>query len=187
MADPSESPVQLVIAALPLAWSAPYDEVLVDLARTWDGAYRRLSPGCRLAVCVEDPVKGGARPGWTLPVHADVIRQVQVLGATYLGGIIWKKSVDHYGYILLFKKPGKGPRPTPESKERSRLTREQRSGWFRGIWDVFAEGAELPKEIPDRLIRMFTYYGEAVLAVFPDAAPVPMAAEAAGRHAVVLR
>lgn len=110
-----------------------------------------------------------------------------------MGSTYWPRDGQityEHEHILIFKKPGKGPRPTPEAKELSRLTKEQRSRWFRGVWDDVRpttkadHPAAFPLEIPDRLIRMYSFWGETVLDPFLGSGTTAAAANAAGRNCV---
>ena len=92
-------------------------------------------------------------------------------------------------YIILFRKLGDWPRPSEESKTRSRLTKEQRSEWFRGVWDVSparqkSHAAMFPIEIPRRLMLMYSFHGETVLDPFLGSGTTVLAAEMTGRRCV---
>jgi DNA modification methylase len=93
--------------------------------------------------------------------------------------------------VILFRKQGKPPGPpSPEAKEASRLTKEQRSAWFRGVWDdIFptrqeAHQAMFPVELPRRLIRMYSFAGETVLDPFLGSGTTALAAAETGRNSV---
>ena len=80
--------------------------------------------------------------------------------------------------------------PPPEAKEQSRLTKEQRSRWFRGIWDDIhpvqrgEHEAAFPVELPRRLIRMYTFWGETVLDPFLGSGTTAQAAADEGRNSI---
>lgn len=190
-----------------------YLDYLRDLELVWMECVRALEPGCKIAINIGDQFLRATKdtPYQVLPIHSDTI---QCLGqeTIHLGSIIWRKITTtktsgggswmgsiyyprdgyvtfEHEYILLFKKPGKAQRPNPESKELSRLTKEQRSEWFRGIWNippVRQEGhvAMFPVELPERLIRMFTFHGETVLDPFVGSGTTMEAAEKSGRHSI---
>ena len=89
-------------------------------------------------------------------------------------------------FILLFRKAGKARRPPAESREKSRLSKIQRSEWFRGIWEIHParqddHPAMFPLELPERLIRMFSYFGETVIDPFVGSGTTLEAARKAGR------
>ncbi len=126
-------------------------------------------------------------------------------GGALMGSMYYPKDghvTYEHEYIILFRKPGKWPRPTPEQQELSRLTKEQRSEWFRGIWRIAPErqgvrsqesgatgaasnhGAIFPVEVPRRLIRMYSFSGETVLDPFLGTGTTSLAAEIEGRNSV---
>lgn len=86
-----------------------------------------------------------------------------------------------YEFILLFKKPGIAPKPTPAQKEASALTREEWNEYFNGHW-YFAGAkqtehlAMFPLELPTRLIKMFSFEGERVLDPFLGSGTTSLAA-----------
>jgi site-specific DNA-methyltransferase (adenine-specific) len=94
-------------------------------------------------------------------------------------------------YIILFRRQGKWSKPTPEQQEKSRLTKEQRSEWFRGVWKISPErqtnaghGAVFPVEVPRRLLCMYSFWGETVLDPFLGSGTTSLAAELEGRNSV---
>jgi site-specific DNA-methyltransferase (adenine-specific) len=148
-----------------------------------------------------------------LPIPADTIRGAIALGFDFMGSIIWQKVTTtkttggcslmgsmyyprdghvtyEHEFILLFRKPGKWPGPADASaKERSRLTLEERSLWFRGTWRIAPERqkghvAMFPVELPERLIRMYTFSGETVLDPFLGSGTTTLAAMRAGRRSI---
>jgi len=189
-----------------------YDEYLQRLNEVWKGCARVLEPGCKIAINVGDQFLRARDHGTyrIQPIHADIIHQFSKMkGFIYLGGIIWKKvtttnttggcswmgSIYHprdgyvtfeHEFILLFKKAGKAKRPPLEIREKSKLTKKQRSEWFRGVWGLTPSRqkdhpATFPVELPERLIRMFTFSGETVLDPFVGSGTTLVAAENAGR------
>jgi site-specific DNA-methyltransferase (adenine-specific) len=94
-------------------------------------------------------------------------------------------------YILLFRKQGEWQAPTdPEAKERSKLAKEERQAWFRGVWEDIPPGrqdshiAMFPVELPRRLIRMYSFWGETVLDPFMGSGTTALAASLEGRDSV---
>ncbi len=134
-------------------------------------------------------------------------------GFDFMGGIIWNKistsnpsggcsmmgsiyypkdghiSYEHE-YILVFRKQGKWEKPSQENKEKSKLTKKERREWFRGIWtDVAPERqkkhqAMFPVELPLRIIKMYSFYGETVLDPFLGSGTTTLAANMMGRNSI---
>ena len=91
-----------------------------------------------------------------------------------------------YEHILLFKKQGKAPRPSPGQKEHSRLSTEEWNEYFYGHWAFPGARQEdhiavFPPELPRRLIRMFTFEGETVLDPFLGSGTTMSVARELGR------
>lgn len=185
-----------------------YNEYLEDLNKIWAESGRVLSPGCKLVINVGDQflrAKDNNGKYEIIPIHKDIIEGCQRTGFTFLGNIIWKKisttnttggcswmgsiyyprdgyiTYEHE-YIMIFKKSGRAPKPSLEMKEASRLSKECRSKWFRGIWDDIAPVkqkahiAMFPPELPERIIRMFSFAGETVLDPFAGSGTTMQAA-----------
>ncbi len=192
-----------------------YERYLERLMEVWNGVDHVLEPGCKVAVNVGDQFLRARDHGVyrVAPIHAEIIKQFQSFrGFIYLGGIIWRKITNtnttggcswmgsiyyprdgyvtyEHEFILLFKKQGKAQRPAKAAKEQSRLTKQQRSEWFRGVWDIPParqddHPAMFPVELPERLIRMFTYVGETVVDPFVGSGTTLEAAHRAGRHGI---
>ncbi|HEY3398565.1 MAG TPA: site-specific DNA-methyltransferase [Armatimonadota bacterium] len=198
-----------------IGYEQPYAEYLGDLRQVLAECLRVLQPGCRAAVNLGDQYLRATEHGRyrVQPIPADLTVAGRELGFDFMGQILWRKisttqtsgggawmgstyyprdgqiTYEHE-YILLFRKPGRGPRPTLEQKERSRLTKEERSAWFRGVWDDLPptrqEGhvAMFPLELPRRIIRMYSFWGETVLDPFAGSGTTLAAAEQEGRQGV---
>jgi site-specific DNA-methyltransferase (adenine-specific) len=198
-----------------IGFAQPYEEYLGDLREVLGECFRVLAPGCRAAVNIGDQyLRAGAQGRYRVqPIPADLIGIGQDLGYDFMGQIIWRKvSTTHtsgggqwmgstywprdgqityeHEYILLLRKPGTGPRPSAEQKERSRLGKEERSRWFRGVWDDLPPArqqehvAMFPLELPRRLILMYSFWGETVLDPFAGSGTTLAAAQATGRDGV---
>ena len=168
-----------------------YDEYVASLGQVLAKCQRVLLPGCRAAINIGDQYLRATEHGRyrVLPIPADISRLGIELGMDFMGSIIWRKisttkttgggcwmgstyypgdghvTYEHE-YIVLLRKMGKRPVVKDEkARECSRLSKEERSSWFRGIWDdVFPERpighvAMFPVELPRRLIKMYTYVG----------------------------
>ncbi len=191
-----------------------YEEYLQDLGRVLSECHRVLHPGCRAAINIGDQYLRATEHGRyrVQPIPADIIRMGREIGFDFMGNIIWEKisttrtsgggvwmgSTYHprdghvtyeHEYIILLRKRGIGPRPTPQQKRRSRLTKRQRSEWFRGVWHMLPERQEghlamFPLELPRRLIKMYSFWGETVLDPFLGSGTTALAAELEGRNSI---
>ena len=119
-----------------------------------------LHPGCRMAVNIGDQYLRASEHGRysVQPIPADLSVLGRRIGFDFLGNLIWRKlSTTHtsgggqwmgstyyprnghityeHEYIVVLRKRGTAPRPSKRAREKSRLTKQQRSAWFRGVWD----------------------------------------------------
>lgn len=168
---------------------------LQDLYLVWKECYRALKPGTRLCINIGDQFLRSIIYGRykIAPLHSEFISQCEKLGFDYMGSIIWQKKTTmnttggaavmgsypfppnglievDYEFILLFKKPGK-KEVSKETKEKSRLTKEEWKEYFTGHWVFGGERqvdheAMFPQELPKRLIKMFSFAGDVVLDPF---------------------
>lgn len=171
-------------------------EYLKDLYRTWKECYRVLRPGRRLCINIGDQFARSIIYGRykVIPLHAEFIAQCEDIGFDYMGSIIWQKKTTmnttgganvmgsypyppngmieiDYEYILIFKKPGKSEKVSKETKEKSKLTKEEWKEYFYGHWYFggarqIEHEAMFPEELPKRLIKMYTFVGDTVLDPF---------------------
>ena len=189
-------------------------EYLKDLYAVWRECHRVLQPGRRLCVNIGDQFARAAVYGryTIIPLHAEIIGQCETIGFDFLGSIIWQKKTTmnttggatimgsypyppnglvelDYEFILLFKKPGVGPKVPKDRKEASRLSKEEWKEYFAGHWHFggarqMGHEAMFPEELPRRLIKMFTFVGETVLDPFLGSGTTAKAALALGRSAL---
>jgi site-specific DNA-methyltransferase (adenine-specific) len=191
-----------------------YEEYLNDLRSVWEHCHRLLKPGCRMAINIGDQYLRASEYGRyrVKPIPADNINICQDIGFDFMGNIIWRKvsttnttgggswmgsiyypkdghvTYEHE-YICLFRKQGDWEEPSEEAKEKSKLTKEQRSRWFRGYWELSPEQqndhvAKFPVELPHRLIKMYTFFGETVLDPFLGSGTTSLAAINNGRDSI---
>ena len=188
-----------------------FDAYLADLAVVWKRCWDRLLPGCRMCINVGDQFLRAKDHGRyrVLPIRTDIITQMSALGADYMGAIIWRKmtnsqtsgggtlmgSYPHprngilkldYEFILVFKKPGKAPKPSVDQKASSVMSIQEWSQNFTAHWDFPGERqkghhAMFPMELPRRLIRMFSFPNERILDPFAGAGTTIAAALEQGR------
>ena len=193
-----------------------YEDYLRALTNVLAECHRVLHKGCRMAVNIGDQYLRASEHGRyrVQPIPADLSAIGREIGFDFMGNIIWRKTSTtnttgggvwmgsiyyprdghvtyEHEYILLFRKRGQWPGPaSDEAKEKSRLTKEQRSKWFRGVWDDLPperqEGhvAMFPVELPRRLIKMYTFWGETVLDPFLGSGTTTLAAHLEGRNSV---
>jgi len=171
-------------------------EYLKDLYRVWQECFRVLKEGRRLCINIGDQFARSIVYGIykIIPLHSGIIAQCEDIGFDYMGAIIWQKKTTmntsgganvmgsypyppngmieiDYEFILIFKKPGKSPKVSPEIKEKSILTKEEWKEYFSGHWYFKGEKqteheAMFPDELPYRLIKMFSFVGDTVLDPF---------------------
>jgi modification methylase len=109
-------------------------------------------------------------------------------GKPYQPGAIIKNDHEH---IIMLRKPG-GYRTTPMiQKALSMLQRDEMDAWMRPVWsDIrgasLREGhpAPFPAELAERLIRMFSFAGDAILDPFAGSGSTAVAAIRAGRNSI---
>lgn len=191
-----------------------YEEYLNSLYKVWDHIHRVLKPGCRVAINIGDQYLRASDYGRyrVQPILADVIGACRDIGFDFMGNIIWRKVTTtntsgggtwmgstyypkdghvtyEHEYIALFRKRGDWSYPSEEQKEKSKLTKEQRSDWFRGHWELSPAQqddhvAKFPKELPHRLVKMYSFYGERVLDPFVGSGTTSIACMETGRKSV---
>jgi site-specific DNA-methyltransferase (adenine-specific) len=188
-----------------------FPEYIESLNLVWTECCRALAPGCRMCVNVGDQFSRSIQYGRykVVSIQSEIIRHCETIGVDYMGTIIWKKVTTtnttggasimgsfpfprngmvkiNYEHILLFKKPGAAPKPSPAEKEASRLSIEDWNAYFSGIWSIpgvrqKAHSAMFPEEIPRRLIRMYSFQGETVLDPFAGSGTTMAVAAELGR------
>ncbi len=191
-----------------------YEDYINHLGLVWQECIRVLHPGCRLCINIGDQFARAAVYGRyrVLPIRTEIIKFCLAAGLDYLGAVIWRKVTSthttgggsvmgsfpyprngilklDYEFILIFRKPGRAPRPSPEVRERSRLSTGEWNQLFSGHWQFPGERqrnhlAAFPEELPSRLIRMFSFVGDTVLDPFLGSGTTTLAAARLERHSV---
>lgn len=191
-----------------------YETWLESLRMVFAECARVLAPGCRLCVNLADRFLSAGAFGHfqVLPVRDDVSRILRSLDLHPMGTVIWQTAAPgrpgpgpgvmgswpyprngilriDYESLLLFRRPGETPPPSAESREASRLSADEWNRCFSGHWNLRStrrrgDGGDIPLEIPERLIRMFTFAGETVLDPFLGTGTTLLAAEGEGRRLV---
>lgn len=101
-------------------------------------------------------------------------------------------STFPYEWIIVFCKKGKRPPVSKEIKEKSKLTQQEWADWaINSFWEMQpakakAEGhpAPFPKELPHRLIKLYSFYGDVVLDPFMGTGTTAEAAIELGRNVI---
>lgn len=101
-------------------------------------------------------------------------------------------STYPYEWITVFSKKGKRKPVSKEVKEKSKLTTEEWQKWaINSIWEMQpakakAEGhpAPFPKELPLRLIKLYSFWGDTVLDSFAGTGTTLLAAQELGRKSI---
>lgn len=197
-----------------IGFGQSFEEYIDSLNQVWRECERVLSPGCRICVNVGDQFLRAVNYGRykVASIQAQIILYCESIGLDYMGTIIWKKVTTtkttggasimgsfpfprngmvkiNYEHILLFKKPGKAPKPTARQKEESKLTIDEWNEFFSGHWSIpgirqRGHAAMFPEEIPRRLIRMYSFPGETVLDPFVGSGTTMAVAAELGRGSV---
>jgi len=191
-----------------------YEDYISNLNLVWEECFRVLHPGCRLCVNIGDQFARSVYYGRykVIPIRTEIIKFCEAIGFDFMGSIVWRKvtttnttggavimgsypyprngilKID-YEHILLFKKLGEAPKPTPVQKETSKLTDEEWNTYFAGHWNFPGERqdkhlAMYPEELPRRLIKMFSFVGETVLDPFLGSGTTSLAARNLGRSSI---
>lgn len=197
-----------------IGFNSSYEEYINHLNLVWKECDRVLADGCRLCINIGDQFARSVYYGRykVIPIRTEIIRFCEALGMDYMGAIIWQKTTTmntsgggavmgsfpyprngilkmDYEFILLFKKPGTAPKPTPQQKDASKMTKEEWNQYFSSHWNfngVRQAGhlAMFPEELPRRLIRMFSFVGETVLDPFAGSGTTSLAAMHLNRNSI---
>ena len=193
-----------------------YTQYLDSMNTVFSNCFDSLYEGCKMCVNIGDifvkSVDSSDAITTIIPIASSFILQCVKLGFTYCGDLIWTKVssgapsggstwggstyyprdgvvCQNYEHILLFRKPGKPPQVSQETKELSELTYDERSKWFTGMWSVSGASqkghpAVFPLEIPRRLIKMFSMHGETVYDPFMGSGTTSEACVVTGRDSI---
>ncbi|MHA2253345.1 MAG: DNA-methyltransferase, partial [Candidatus Kariarchaeaceae archaeon] len=202
---------------LEIGYHQSITEYHTSLLSVWKECIRALKPGCRMVINIGDEFLKTTKekPYNVIPHHAHIISNLmkelddQII---FNGTIHWQKVTTsktsgggkvmgsvftprdghffvNYEHIMVFRKLGKGPKPSQWQKEQSKFTIEERRKWFQDTWKIAPERqnehiAMFPLEIPERLIRMYSFVGEIVLDPFVGSGTTLAAAAKTKRSAI---
>jgi site-specific DNA-methyltransferase (adenine-specific) len=197
-----------------LGYHDTYENYINNLNLVWQESYRVLKPGCRMCVNVGDQFARSVFYGRykVIPIRTEIIKFSESMGFDYMGAIIWQKVTTtnttggavimgsypyprngilklDYEFIMVFKKPGQSKKPTQEKMELSRLTAEEWNAYFSGHWKLPGEKqtdhlAQFPIEIPNRLIKMYSFVDDTVLDPFLGSGTTSVSAEILNRNSI---
>jgi modification methylase len=197
-----------------IGFNDSYEDYINHLNLVWQECYRVLHKGCRLCVNIGEQFARTAYYGRykVISIHTEIIKFCEIIGFDYMGAIIWQKNTTmntsgggtmmgsfpnprngivklDYEFILLFKKQGDAPKPTPFAKDNSSMTKEEWNLFFNGHWHFGGarqDGhiAMYPEELPRRLIKMFSFVGDTVLDPFLGSGTTSLAAQNLDRDSV---
>jgi len=191
-----------------------YEDYINNLNIVWKECHRVLRKGCRLCVNIGDQFARSVYYGRykVIPIRTEIIKFCETIGFDYMGAIIWQKVTTcnttggatimgsfpfprngilklDYEFILIFKKHGTAPKVSKEIKEKSKMTVEEWNQLFTGHWNIPGEKqdkhlAVFPEEVPNRLIKMFSFVDDTVLDPFLGSGTTSLAAKKLGRNSV---
>ncbi|MCH5164086.1 MAG: thermonuclease family protein [Clostridiales bacterium] len=197
-----------------IGFNDSYEEYINNLNLVWKECNRVLADGCRLCINIGDQFARSVYYGRykVIPIRTEIIRFCETLGMDYMGAIIWQKTTTmntsgggaimgsypyprngilkmDYEFILIFKKLGNAPKPTEAQKRKSVITKPEWNEYFSSHWNFngvkqLGHIAMFPEELPNRLIKMFSFEGETVLDPFLGSGTTSLAAMKLDRNSI---
>jgi len=108
------------------------------------------------------------------------------LGKPYEPNAIIKNDIE---FILMQRKSGGYRKPTDEQRRLSKFDKKDFNEWFQQIWTIPGAStkkhpAPFPIELANRLVRMFSFYGDTILDPFCGSGTSLIAALRNGRNGI---
>ncbi len=148
-----------------------------------------------------------------VPLHADICVTCRKIGFDNLNPVIWYKISNasfeanngskflgkpyepnaiiknDIEFILMQRKPGGYRKPTEEQRRLSKIDKDKFNEWFRQFWTITGAStrnhpAPYPLELANRLVRMFSFWGDTVLDPFCGSGTTMLAAMKCGRNSI---
>lgn len=206
MKDIPNNSLHLMITSPPYNVSKEYDndlslnEYLSLLKNCFTETYRVLVDGGRACINIANI---GRKP--YIPLSDYVSKIMIEIGFNMRGEIIWNKSVgagistawgsfqsasnpilrDVHEYILIFSKGNYKRERNKEEKElrKDNITKEEFIEWTKSVWTMNTESAKrighpapFPEELPNRLIKLFSFTNDIVIDPFMGSGTTAIAA-----------
>lgn len=206
MEDIPNNSLHLMITSPPYNVSKEYDndlsleEYLNLLKNCFAETYRVLVDGGRACINIANI---GRKP--YIPLSDYVSKIMIEIGFNMRGEIIWNKSAgagistawgsfqsasnpilrDVHEYILIFSKGNYKRERNKEEKElrKDNITKEEFIEWTKSVWTMNTESAKrighpapFPEELPNRLIKLFSFTNDIVLDPFMGSGTTAIAA-----------
>ncbi len=209
MTELPDNSVHLMITSPPYNVTKEYDnnlnleEYLRLLKKVWTETYRVLASGGRACI---NAANLGRKP--YIPLHSYIINDMLEIGFQMRGEIIWNKASsaspstawgswlsaanpvlrDIHEYILIFSKDSFSH--ASKGKE-STISKEEFLEWTKSVWTFPAVSAKkighpapFPEELPNRLIKLYSFKQDVVLDPFLGSGTTSLTAIKNGRNYV---
>jgi site-specific DNA-methyltransferase (adenine-specific) len=204
-----DNSIHLMITSPPYNVTKEYDnnltlkDYLILLKKVWKETHRVLVTGGRVCINVANL---GRKP--YIPLHSFIINDMLEIGFQMRGEIIWNKASsaspstawgswlsaanpvlrDIHEYILIFSKDSFSH---PSKGKESTIEKEEFLEWTKSVWTFSAVSARkighpapFPEELPNRLIKLYSFKQDVVLDPFLGSGTTSLSAIKNGRNYV---